>query len=104
MAGLEDQLTITITIGNGNGPGGNDPGPFFADGELVTKAEAEYRASTSDTESCGACVHYSNASCDLVAGGISPEMVCDLFDPEAEADVVEIQQGQTGRRRVKKAD
>jgi hypothetical protein len=104
MAGLEDQLTITISFGSpkeGNGPG-DDLGPFFVPGEdLMTKAEADY--TTGDgKQTCGSCLHYGAGSCNLVAGGISPEMVCDYWESELEADVVEIQQGQSGRHRVKK--
>ena len=50
-----------------------------------TKKEANYRPESAEDEECSGCVHYfaSNGigSCELVAGTIDPEYVCDWFEP-----------------------
>lgn len=52
-----------------------------------TKDEVGYRKATDSAQSCGSCVHFVRKAqqslglglCDLVAGQISPNAVCDMF-------------------------
>lgn len=45
----------------------------------VTKASVNYRAGTASRR-CGTCSMYSNHTCSLVAGVISPAAVCDRWE------------------------
>lgn len=45
------------------------------------KATVNYRRN----ERCGQCdYYYPSGTCELVAGAISPDMVCDLFEVKTE--------------------
>jgi len=72
---------------------GEDPNagtPGLAPGtNAYQKEEVGYRQATDSTKSCGACAHFirkaqqslGQGMCDLVAGQISPNAVCDMFTP-----------------------
>lgn len=46
------------------------------------QSEVAYGPAYSPAERCGNCVHFDGqGTCELVEGTISPEGVCDLFEP-----------------------
>lgn len=49
----------------------------------VSQANANYRSAFSAAR-CAICVHFQagSKSCELVAGDISPDAVCDLYEPK----------------------
>ena len=44
-----------------------------------TKAEAHYRPMEEPDQQCGNCDHYSSGRCEIVAGSIDPDYVCDWW-------------------------
>jgi hypothetical protein len=70
---------ITVHIQLGISP---DPTP----GDKATKAEAHYhiqepdRPDFDETVRCGTCVHFNMTRCQIVAGFIDPNYVCDYWD------------------------
>lgn len=52
------------------------------------KTDVNYREAEQELTSCGVCAHFlpedTGGFCGLVAGSISPQMVCDLFAPMEE--------------------
>lgn len=54
---------------------------------LRPKGDVAYRPAEDARATCGGCKHYASdpgalaGTCELVAGRIEPQMVCDLFEP-----------------------
>lgn len=49
----------------------------------LKQVEANYRSAFSAAR-CGVCSHFRSGSCELVEGLITPDSVCDLFQPKLE--------------------
>lgn len=89
MSGL-DGIVLNIYI---NGDAAQRGAISSALSSSVTKSEANYRPSEPESdedqstvpEECGTCSMYSSdgggmGACDLVAGSINPEYVCDNYE------------------------
>lgn len=70
----------------GEDPTAGEPG-VVPGTSAFTKDEVAYRKAVDSAQSCSACSHFiakaqqslGQGMCDLVAGQISPNAVCDLF-------------------------
>lgn len=69
---------------------GDDPGPAVAETApaqpgivRLPKAAVAYRPSADPAVRCGTCVMFHDGRCDLVKGRISPDSVCDRWEPRA---------------------
>ena len=58
---------------------------MLGSGDKQAKNDVSYRPAEEGTESCADCTNFlaedQGGFCDLVAGGISPVYVCDLYAP-----------------------
>ncbi len=58
-----------------------------------TKDEVAYRPAEDESRSCAACIHFvakaeqslGQGMCELVAGQVSPNATCDMFDDGSDA-------------------
>lgn len=92
MIDLASQLLDAIQGVIGDNPDAAGPLASGAVDETGhTKAEANYRGADSE-ELCGNCLHFEHDCCNLVAGRISADCVCDLWEvgPEAHSPHIKV--------------
>lgn len=103
MAQLADQLAQAFKAGHHSGTALSDH-IREQNGGSYTKAEVNYRQGDENGE-CGDCKHFDGTSkCDIVAGRISPTMVCDKYeagekqpDDPNHPDAADIAEGESGQ-------
>lgn len=63
--------------------------PENSDG--IPQGDVNYRMAADGDDNCGSCCYFDETSntCELVAGSIDPEWVCDLYTPEPEDAEIE---------------
>ena len=80
---------------------GPDAGPTPV--VLYTKSEVAYRDAGSSNTRCENCAHFSwdgpdrtrgKGSCELVAGAISADFVCDEFEPRGAGGLMDLITGE----------